>query len=103
MMRACQWLEDNAERDKFFLWVDTFEIHMAEENSGGIQDMVERFWRNIFGGAASCRFHRPDRWLTGIGLHSISQQNIKSMRMFTDALNIFDGATHGTAVITRGE
>ena len=27
MMRACQWLEDNAERDKFFLWVDTFEIH----------------------------------------------------------------------------
>jgi arylsulfatase A-like enzyme len=27
MMRACQWLEDNAERGKFFLWVDTFEIH----------------------------------------------------------------------------
>jgi len=27
MMRACQWLEDNTEKDKFFLWVDTFEIH----------------------------------------------------------------------------
>jgi len=27
MMRACQWLEDNAKRDRFFLWVDTFEIH----------------------------------------------------------------------------
>ena len=27
MMRACQWLEDNVKRDKFFLWVDTFEIH----------------------------------------------------------------------------
>ena len=27
MMRACQWLEDNARRDRWFLWVDTFEIH----------------------------------------------------------------------------
>jgi arylsulfatase A-like enzyme len=27
MMRACQWLEDNSARDKWFLWVDTFEIH----------------------------------------------------------------------------
>jgi len=27
MRRACQWLEDNASCDKWFLWVDTFEIH----------------------------------------------------------------------------
>ncbi|NCO94620.1 MAG: hypothetical protein COZ06_24340 [Armatimonadetes bacterium CG_4_10_14_3_um_filter_66_18] len=27
MLRASQWLEDNAHRDKWFLWVDTFEIH----------------------------------------------------------------------------
>ena len=27
MVRACDWLEDNRKRDKFFLWVDTFEIH----------------------------------------------------------------------------
>jgi len=27
MLRACEWLEENARRDKFFLWVDTFEIH----------------------------------------------------------------------------
>ena len=27
MLRACKWLEDNARREKFFLWVDTFEIH----------------------------------------------------------------------------
>jgi len=25
--RACQWLEDNAKREQFFLWVDIFEIH----------------------------------------------------------------------------
>lgn len=27
MQRACDWLEDNHARGKFFLWVDTFEIH----------------------------------------------------------------------------
>jgi len=27
MMRAGEWLQDNYKRDKFFLWVDTFEIH----------------------------------------------------------------------------
>ena len=27
MMAACRWLSDNASRDRFFLWVDTFEIH----------------------------------------------------------------------------
>jgi len=27
MRRACQWLQDNAGRDSWFLWVDTFEIH----------------------------------------------------------------------------
>ena len=27
MMKAAEWLEDNRGRDKFFLWVDTFEIH----------------------------------------------------------------------------
>ena len=27
MMRAGEWLEDNYKRERFFLWVDTFEIH----------------------------------------------------------------------------
>ncbi len=27
MLKAGEWLEDNYKRDKFFLWVDTFEIH----------------------------------------------------------------------------
>lgn len=27
MAMACDWLQDNYKREKFFLWVDTFEIH----------------------------------------------------------------------------
>jgi hypothetical protein len=45
-----------------------------------------RFWRNIFGGSASSRFHRPD---TGIGLSEKAQSNIRSMRMLTAELNVF--------------
>jgi len=53
---------------------------------GGDRDSQERFWRNIFGGLASARFHRPE---AGLGLGTKAQANIKSMRMLTDEMNIF--------------
>jgi hypothetical protein len=56
------------------------------ESWGNTRDGVERFWRNIFGGCSSARFHRPD-W--GIGLNEIAQANLRSMRMLTDAMNVF--------------
>jgi len=49
-------------------------------------DGVERFWRNIFGGMASARFHRPPY---GLGLGDKAQANIRSMRMITDEMDIF--------------
>ena len=49
-------------------------------------DGVERFWRNIFGGMASARFHRPP---AGLGLGKKAQVNIKSLRKITDELDIF--------------
>ena len=54
---------------------------------GSTRDAQERFWRNIFGGLASSRFHRPP---SGLGLNTIAQAHIKSMRMFTQAMNIFE-------------
>jgi hypothetical protein len=57
------------------------------------KDGEERFWRNIFAGHASARFHRPD-W--GLGLNHVAQYHIRSMRMLTDSINIFEmkPATH---------
>jgi hypothetical protein len=46
---------------------------------------MERFWRNIFGGLASARFHRPD---SGLGLGEKAQANIRSARMLTDRMNV---------------
>ncbi|MYG07949.1 hypothetical protein F4167_15320, partial [Candidatus Poribacteria bacterium] len=50
------------------------------------QDGLERFWRNIFGGFASARFHRPD---SGVGLNKTAQAHLKSMRTITDEMDIF--------------
>jgi len=47
---------------------------------------TECFWRNIMGGSASSRFHRPPY---GLGLGEKAQANIKSMRMITDGMDIF--------------
>lgn len=53
---------------------------------GNSRDGVERFWRNIFGGLASARFHRPD---SGLGLGKLAQQMIRSARQVTNAIDIF--------------
>jgi hypothetical protein len=53
---------------------------------GTTRDAIERFWRNIFGGLAAVRFHRP---ATGLGLSEKAQRCIQSARMLTDALDTF--------------
>jgi hypothetical protein len=58
---------------------------------GTTRDAQERFWRNIFGGLASSRFHRPP---TGLGLSAIAQAHISAMRQVTDTLDIFRCAPH---------
>ena len=53
---------------------------------GNSRDGVERFWRNVFGGHAAARFHRPD---SGIGLSPLAQRMIRSAREVTDAIDVF--------------
>lgn len=57
------------------------------------QEGAERFWRNIFSGAASVRFHRPPH---GLGNRDLALQHIRSMRMFSMAIDI-------TKVIPRND
>jgi hypothetical protein len=60
---------------------------------GGVEEGVQKFWRNVFGGAASTRFHRPfiDRSgpQPGLGLSEPAQANLRSLRMLTDRLGVF--------------
>jgi hypothetical protein len=65
---------------------------------GSTRDAQERFWRNILGGLASSRFHRPQ---AGLGLSSIVQAHIRSMRLFAEELDIFRSEPHNDLLANR--
>ena len=52
---------------------------------GDEHDAVERFWRDLFAGAAAVRFHRPPY---GIGLNSRAERMIRSARELADAVGL---------------
>jgi hypothetical protein len=67
--------------------INTVKIYGADGGRfGSSRDGQERFWRNILGGCASTRFHRPD---SGLGLSDIAQSHLRSMRLLTGELDIF--------------
>jgi hypothetical protein len=66
---------------------------------GNDRDGAERFWRNVFGGMASARFHRPT---SGLGLSDKAQANIRSMRLLTDRMNIFTCAPGNNLLSDKG-
>ncbi len=53
---------------------------------GDPQQGLERFWRNIFAGLASSRFHRPP---SGLGLSEPARRHLCSMRLFSEAMDLF--------------
>jgi hypothetical protein len=53
---------------------------------GDSRDGIDRFWRNIFCGMASARFHRPP---SGIGLSERARRMIRSARDVTDAFAFY--------------
>ncbi len=55
--------------------------------TGGPEDGVERFWRNILGGSASARFHRPD---AGNGLNDFAKASIKAARHLEGQIKLWD-------------
>lgn len=61
------------------------------KQKNNIDEGTQRFWRNVFGGCASTRFHRPgptDQYF-GLGLSELAQTHIRSARKLTNALNVF--------------
>ncbi len=56
---------------------------------GSNRDAQERFWRCLFGGLASVRFHRPP---TGLGLSDLAQKHLRAARSFADRFDFFSSA-----------
>lgn len=67
--------------------LNNVKIYGADTGPYGTdRDGIERFWRNIIGGAASVRFHRPP---SGLGLSDSALTHIRSARMLLSAIDIF--------------
>ena len=66
--------------------------------AGSHQDGKERFWRDIFAGHASVRFHRPP---SGIGLNEEAQQQVKSARILSEELDFFKLVPNKTLLSER--
>jgi hypothetical protein len=54
--------------------------------AGTDRDAIERFWRNLIGGAASIRFHRPP---AGLGLSDRAWQQLCSARLLEETFDFF--------------
>lgn len=61
-----------------------------EFGTGGPQDGVERFMRNLIAGCASVRFHRPD---AGIGLNAKAKAAIKTVRTVESLMKMWELTT----------
>jgi hypothetical protein len=64
-------------------------------SAGTETEAMHRFWRNIFAGCASSRFHRtalPRVW--GSGLNERVQQNLRAMEAFLAEFNLFTASPH---------
>ena len=59
--------------------------------SGGPEDGVERFWRNIIGGSAGARFHRRD---AGNGLNDLAKASIRAARLLERRIKFWDVTPH---------
>jgi hypothetical protein len=65
---------------------------------GSTRDAQERFWRNILGGLASSRFHRPP---AGLGLNEIVQAHVRSLRTLTDQMDVTTCEPHNDLLGNR--
>jgi hypothetical protein len=70
----------------------TYGADTAPVWAGTEQDALERFWRNLIGGAATCRFHRPE---AGLGLGDPLPMHLRSARMLADEFDFFRATPDG--------
>lgn len=67
--------------------INNVKIYGADTGRYGSDDeAINRFWRNIFGGSAAARFHRPP---SGLGLGDKARHHLRAARAFTDAFDLF--------------
>jgi len=68
--------------------MNNVKIYGSDEGRfGSTMDAQERFWRNIFGGMASARFHRPS---LGLGINQTVEAHLNSAQLFANEFDVFN-------------
>ncbi len=83
------WENIQAARERLALLprpMNSVKIYGGHPHGGGVEEGTHKMWRNIMGGLASTRFHRPS---SGIGLGELARVHLRSARMFADAMDVF--------------
>lgn len=71
--------------------VKVYGVGVGANTAGGSEmEAIERFWRNIFAGSASARFHRPGGGRWGLGLTEKAQRTITAASLFLDEFDLFN-------------
>jgi len=65
--------------------VKVYGANNGPEWAGDTDEGVDRFWRNLLGGVAATRFHRPP---TGIGCSDLALAHLRSARLLADEFDI---------------
>jgi hypothetical protein len=71
--------------------MNNIKIYGGSALGGGITEGTNKFWRNILGGVAASRFHRPGprHGFFSIGLSDLARSQIQSARMLEEVFDIF--------------
>ncbi len=80
--------------------INSTKIYGAQTHKSGIDDRhaTECFWRNLIGGFASSRFHRPP---SGLGLSPQAQAHIRSARMLAERFGFFNAEPDSDSTLLR--
>jgi hypothetical protein len=85
--RTGNYIWNEVQRSGIIRPITNTKIYGSDEVAwtGSNRDGKERFWRNIFAGHSSVRFHRPP---SGLGHSEDAMAHVRSMRMFADAVDV---------------
>ncbi|MDG5789901.1 hypothetical protein QA612_20810 [Evansella sp. AB-P1] len=72
-------------------------------SAGLKKEAIQRFWRDVFGGCASVRFHRPTDAFWGIGLSEEAMASIKSLTLLLEQLDVFQCTPNNGLLNDRNE
>ncbi len=78
--------------------INNVKIYGGTPHGGGLEEGTHKLWRNVLGGLASSRFHRPD---SGAGLSELAQTHLKSMRMLVTDFDVFPAEPHNDLLRDR--